>query len=652
MSSTTSASDAITRRLILGTAGHIDHGKTALVRALTGTDTDRLPEEKSRGITIDIGFADIQLGPYQLGIVDVPGHERFIKNMLAGAVGVDVAILVIAADDSVMPQTREHLSILELLGVKHGLIALTKCDLAEETWLEMVEEDVREFVSDTFLADAPIIQTSSPPGREPKGYDDLREAILQLCDTVAETPPSVIYRQPVDRTFTVQGKGTIITGTVWSGEINVGDEFEWLPAQQRLRVRSLQNHGKSVEHVEYGQRAAVNLIGVHHTEIERGNELVTPGFIEPSKLMTVELRVLENSPWPIRHRSRQRLYIGTQEIMIAVLLLSDSDAEPGSVVKAQLLCAEPTLAVAGQPFVIRAESPLVTIGGGSVLQPLARKIRRRANLTEQTLQRFDALLSNVATERAAAAIFHFGVTAWTDIQLCRDAQLEPSEVADVLKSLEGADQLIDVRVSAQRVIRMHVDAFADWQIRINEALKQLHTSSPLAAGFSRQDIATAMRSANDVALITAMIDVAIKRKTLAADDQLVALPGAAPQLSKKQRAMRDTIIDSYRTAGFKPPDSDKVVDAPIKEIRKMLELCVAQGKLVHLGSGFYLHSDAESSVRERVTGALAGSDGLTTSEIREALDTSRKYVIPIVEYLDRIGVTKRVGDKRVLVKSD
>ncbi|UCD75057.1 MAG: selenocysteine-specific translation elongation factor, partial [Phycisphaerales bacterium] len=298
----------MTRQLILGTAGHIDHGKTALIKALTGTDTDRLPQEKERGITIDIGFAFLDVGDYRLGIVDVPGHERFIRNMLAGAAGIDVAMLVIAADDSVMPQTREHLAILQLLQIRHGLVALTKTDLADPDWVDLVEEDVRGVVAGTFLENAPIVRTSAVAG---DGMEELKTALAEVCAKVPTDETGDIFRLAVDRSFVVSGLGTIITGTVWSGAAKVGEDVEWLPAGKKLRIRGLQTHGKDTDTIVRGQRAAVNLQGVHHTEIRRGHELATPGHLKPSRRITVRLTALAESPWPIAHRSRLRLHIGT-----------------------------------------------------------------------------------------------------------------------------------------------------------------------------------------------------------------------------------------------------------------------------------------------------------------------------------------------------
>ncbi|MGH9677098.1 MAG: selenocysteine-specific translation elongation factor, partial [Candidatus Acidiferrum sp.] len=364
----------MSRDLILGTAGHIDHGKTSLVKALTGIDCDRLPEEKARGITIDIGFAQLDLPPYHLGIVDVPGHERFIRNMLAGATGIDLALLVVAADDSVMPQTREHLEILRLLGIRHGLIALTKCDLVDDTTRDVVLLEIQDLVQDSFLAGATIIQTSARSGH---GIDDLKSSLKSVCGLVTERAGKQWFRLAIDRKFVVQGHGTVVTGSVLSGSAAIGDELEWLPRGERVRIRSLQNHDQPITEVRRGQRAALNLAGIHHEDVIRGQELATPGYLKPSKLLTVRLQCLADAKRPITHRLPVRVHIGTAEIMATVALLEGDSVEPSGTGLAQLFMEEPALATWGQPFVLRESSASQTIGGGQVLQPVAGKIRRR-----------------------------------------------------------------------------------------------------------------------------------------------------------------------------------------------------------------------------------------------------------------------------------
>src|SRR5229473_3082609 len=420
------------RDLILGTAGHIDHGKTSLVKALTGIDCDRLPEEKARGITIDIGFAILDLGDFRLGIVDVPGHERFIKNMLAGATGIDLAVLVVAADDSVMPQTREHLEILRLLGLRHGLIALTKSDLVDGETCEVVELEIRELVQGSFLEHAPIIRTSAQTG---EGIDELKNAIAEICRHVEARTDKEWFRMAIDRSFIVQGHGTVVTGSVTAGSLRIGDEVDWLPRRERVRVRSLQNHDRQVEEVHRGMRAAINLAGVHHEDVIRGQELATPGYLEPSRVLTVRLHCLADVKRPIKHRAPVRFHLGTAELMSSVALLDCDTIEPGQWGLAQLFLEAPATATWGQPFVVRESSAAQTLGGGQVLQPVAKKIRRRHL---EILERIERLWTGNAQERTLTVAWFGGFSGFTPADLVRGANVGPDEAQKLIDGLKAS----------------------------------------------------------------------------------------------------------------------------------------------------------------------------------------------------------------------
>src|SRR5947208_8356858 len=409
------------RDLILGTAGHIDHGKTSLVKALTGVDCDRLPEEKERGITIDIGFASLDLGDFRLGIVDVPGHERFVKNMLAGVTGIDLVVLVVAADDSVMPQTREYLESLQLLGLRHGVIALTKSDLVDETTREVVELEIRELVHGSFLESAPIIRTSAQTG---EGLGELKAAIAEVCRKIEDRPGHEWFRLAIDRSFIVQGHGTVVTGSVTSGSLRVGDEVEWLPRGEKVRVRSLQNHDRPVDEVHRGQRAAINLAGVHHEDVIRGQEVATPGYLVPSRVLTLRLHCLADVKRPIKHRASVRFHLGTAEIMGTVALLDCDTVDPGQWGLAQVFLEEPATGTWGQPFVVRGPSATQTLGGGQVLQPVARKIRRRHL---EMLERVGRLWTGDAEQRVLTVAWFGGFSGFTVPDLVRGANVDPDQ---------------------------------------------------------------------------------------------------------------------------------------------------------------------------------------------------------------------------------
>jgi selenocysteine-specific elongation factor len=634
------------RDLILGTAGHIDHGKTSLVKALTGIDCDRLPEEKARGITIDIGFAILELPPYRLGIVDVPGHERFIKNMLAGATGIDLALLVVAADDSVMPQTREHLEILGLLGLRHGVIALTKCDLVDTTTRDVVELEIRELVQGTFLENAPLIATSAHTGQ---GIAELKAAIAQTCQHVEERRGQQWFRLAIDRSFIVQGHGTVVTGSVTSGSLRVGEEVEWLPRGQRVRVRSLQNHDRNVEEVHRGQRAAINLAGVHHDEVMRGQELATPGYLAPSRVMTVRLHCLADVKRPLKHRTPVRFHIGTAEIMGTIALLDADALAPGQWGLAQVFLEEPALGTWGQPFVIRESSATQTLGGGQVLQPVARKIRRRHL---DMLERIERLWSGDARERALTVAWFGGFGGFTVPELVRGANIGPDEAEALVATLKEQGELVEVPISAARRLLLHKDMVRELEERILTVLDRLHEQFPLMSTHDRQKVQSQLDYVGDDALVQATVERLIASKKLVGDLRRIGRADFKPKLSANLRKLKDKLVAAYQAARFQPPEPSSfagLAGGNAANLKDLFEVCIAEGHLVHIAEDIYLHGDVEAEMRRLVREKLTEGKGLTVAEIRDMLGTTRKYAVPLCEYLDRVGVTRREGDVRVLV---
>lgn len=642
------------RDLILGTAGHIDHGKTSLVKALTGIDCDRLPEEKARGITIDIGFAHLSLGDFRLGIVDVPGHERFIKNMLAGATGVDLALLVVAADDSVMPQTREHLEILKLLGLRHGLVALTKADLVDDTTREVVALEVRELVKGTFLEAAPIIPTSAHTGA---GTEGLRAALAEVCRQVASGPArsggpgSGWFRLPIDRAFVVQGHGTVVTGSVTSGSVAVGEELDWHKGDgtsERVRVRGLNNHGQAVGETHRGQRAAVNLAGVAHEGVRRGQELATPGYLIASKVLTVRLMALQDSRRPLRHRLEARLHVGTAEVMATVSLLDCDHIDPGNWGLAQLFLDEPVTCVWGQPFVLRDSSAEHTLGGGQVLQPVATKVRRRHL---EALEQAERLWSDGPEARTLAAAWFAGFAGFAPTDLVRGAGLDPDQVEPLVTGLVGAGQLVELTLPPHRRLILHKDRVAELEERILQTLAELHRENPLLTTHDRQKVLARLEYVGDESLLQAVVDRLMRTKKLVGDSRRMARADFKPKLSANQRKLKDKIVEAHAAAGLQPPEPKDFAPqaagnaAALKDI---YEVAVAEGFLVKVADDLYLHADTDAAMRRAVSDRLRGGTGATVAEIRDLLGTTRKYAVPICEYLDRIGLTKREGDLRVL----
>ena len=633
------------RDLILGTAGHIDHGKTSLVKALTGTDCDRLPEEKARGITIDIGFATLDLGEFRLGIVDVPGHERFVKNMLAGATGIDLAVLVVAADDSVMPQTREHLEILRLLGLRNGLIALTKCDTVDETTREVVEMEVRDLVQGTFLENTPIIRTSAITG---EGILELKAAIADICRRVDERTGQEWFRMAIDRSFIVQGHGTVVTGSVTSGSVKVGEEVEWQPRGERVRVRSLQNHDKPVDEIHRGMRAAINLAGVHHEDVIRGQEIATPGYLMPSRVLTLRLHCLRDVKRPIKHRMPARLHIGTAEIMGTISLLDCDAIEPGGWGLAQIFLVGPATATWGQPFVIRESSATQTLGGGQVLQPTAKKIRRRHLAM---LERIERLWSPDADQRAVTVAWFGGFAGFTANDLVRGAGIAPDQAQELIGRLRERGMLVDVVISGARKVLLHADMVKELEERILHALDRLHEQFPLMSSHDRQRVQSQLDYVGDDALVHAAVERLIQSKKVVGDLRRIALAQFKPKLSGNQRKLKDKIVAAYQEARFQPPEISSFANQAggnAAALRDLFEVCVAEGLLARITDELYVHTDIDAEMRRLVIEKLKEGRGLTVAEIRDILGTTRKYAVPLCEYLDRIGVTRREGDVRLL----
>jgi selenocysteine-specific elongation factor len=636
------------RDLILGTAGHIDHGKTSLVKALTGIDCDRLPEEKARGITIDIGFATLDLGEFRLGIVDVPGHERFIKNMLAGATGVDLAVLVIAADDSVMPQTREHLEILRLLGLRHGLVALTKCDLVDETTREVVELEIRELVQGTFLESAPIIPTSAHSG---KGIPELKAAIAEACKKIEAKTGAEWFRMAIDRSFIVQGHGTVVTGSVTSGNLKVGDEVDWLPKGERVRIRGLQNHDQPVEEVHRGMRAAINLAGVHHEDVIRGQELATTGYLVPSRTLTVRLHCLADTKRPIKHRASVRFHIGTSEIMGTIALLDCDAIKPGAWGLAQVFLEEPATGTWGQPFVIRGPSATQTLGGGQVLQPVAKKIRRRH---VEMLERIEKLWSGNAEDRALTVAWFGGFAGFTAADLVRGANIPPDQTGELITNLRQSHRLAEIAISGARKLLLHADMVKELDERILTVLGRMHEEFPLMTSHDRQKVQSHLDYVGDDQLVHAAVERLIKGKRVVGDLKRIARADFKPKLSANLRKLKDKVVETYLQARFQPPDPSAFAPQAggnAANLKDLFDVCIAEGLLVHVSGDIYLHTEVDAEMRRLIQEKLAGGGpGLTVAEIRDMLGTSRKYAVPLCEFLDASGVTKRDGDLRVLAK--
>ncbi|MFT5299618.1 MAG: selenocysteine-specific elongation factor [Mariniblastus sp.] len=633
--------------LILGTAGHIDHGKTSLIGALTGTNTDRLPEEQKRGITIELGYAHLDLPPYRLGIVDVPGHEKFVRQMLAGATGMDLALLVVAGDDSVKQQTKEHLDILRMLDLPAGVIALTKCDLSDPDWLDLVEDEIRALVADTFLRDAPIVRTSS---KTRMGIEELKSALSTAAEIVSQSDRAsrrnAPFRMAIDRTFTIDGHGTVVTGSVSSGEVSVGDQIQIQPGDKSVRVRGIQNHDAASESVARGQRAAINLAGVHHLEIDRGHELCQTDHLVPSSLMTVKLHLLNRINKPLKDRTRIRFHVGTAELLGNLRLLEGSELQPGSECLAQVFLNEPAVAVWNQPFVVRIQSPVETIGGGRVIDPNARRIKKA---TELDLKMMTMLSSDDPVERASASFYLADDLNWKPSALARSAGIV--DVDEVFEQLKASGVLIEIKVSLTRSVVIHRDRFNGLADRLMKTLERLHAQRPLRFTHARSVVSVEFSYLEQPELLNLVIDELKRQKKVSANINSIGIVGYGPKLSKGQKVLLDELIGTVKSAGIAPPAVADLIKSTKKNkesVAELLEMAAENGDLVKISADLFIHTSVLNEVKAKLAEEIQAADGLTMSEIRQILDTSRKHAIPICEFLDASGFTVRDGDKRLL----
>lgn len=640
------------RSIIIGTAGHIDHGKTSLVRALTGVDADRLPEEKRRGITIDLGFAELPLGDYTLGFVDVPGHERFVKNMLAGAHGIDLVALVIAADEGVMPQTREHFDICRLLETKAGLIIITKTDMVDEELLSLVRAEAEELVAGSFLEGAPVVAVSSRTGA---GVEELKTALGALARSLPARSAETVARLPVDRSFTMRGFGAVVTGTLVAGEIREGDEMELLPAHARVRVRGVQVHGKAVERALAGQRTAVNLGGVEASLIERGMVLAPTDRLSPTQMMDVQLDVLKSASRPLRSRSRVRVHLGAAEVLGRVRVLSRvGEIAPGESGFAQLRLESPVVALPGERFIIRSYSPSRTIGGGRVLDSLAVKHRgREAGLMHARLA---ALSEADESERVAYFVETGGEKGMRRAQLAartgwRDDVLER---AAALAITRGA--VVDAEgVFVSRACFEHLGQLALAEV------EAFHKREPLARGLMRETLRERHFTHAPPEVFRAVIYGLEKAGHVVSEKEVVRIASHSLSLSAEDAALRDRLEQLYSRAAFEPPTFDEALSqigtptaaAGRKEHgRKILQLLIEAGRLVRVQNDLFFHSDALAELKARLTeyGARHEPERLIdVAAFKEMAGISRKYAIPLLEYFDRERVTRRAGDKRIIL---
>jgi selenocysteine-specific elongation factor len=632
------------KHVIVGTAGHIDHGKSSLVEALTGTNPDRLEEEKRRGITLDLGFAFLELDGVRLGLVDVPGHERFVRNMLAGAGGIDLVLLVIAADEGSKPQTREHFEICRLLGIPRGIIAITKSDLADSDSLGLVRLEIEEFVRGSFLDGAPIVAVSARSGA---GLDELKNVLRRAAQAVAAKDATQNFRLPIDRSFAMKGFGTVVTGTLISGAVKVEDEVELYPARKRLRVRGLHSGGKQIERAVAGQRTAVNLAGIEHEEITRGMVLAPAGLFEATQRVDARVTLLDSAP-PLKNRARVHFHQGTAEAIAEVILLNDGGGEvaAGGSVFAQLRLDQPLLLLPGDRFVLRRFSPVVTIGGGTVLDARAPRHKR----LDATVAPFLVVMENGKREEILGALVEAVPRGLTLAEILARTGWIDSETRAAAEKLAAAKR---VRIlGSAPIVVAPAQAVTDCAVAIRKAVETFHGANPLLPGIPKQELRARAGRARAEIFEAALGDLVAARAVVTAGD-LVSQAGREITLSTEETRAKELIEREFESAGLTVPGLGGVLaKLPVDAARaqKILQILLREKVLVKISSDLVFHRSTLQRLREMLAKYRKERGArLPITAFKELTGITRKYAIPLLEHLDREQVTRRAGDERVIL---
>ena len=640
----------------MGTAGHIDHGKTSLVKALTGIDTDRLVEEKKRGITIELGFAHLDLpGGERLGVVDMPGHERFVKNMVAGAAGIDFVLLVVAADEGVMPQTREHLEICTLLGIDTGLVALTKTDMVDEELLELVQEDVSEFLAGTFLEGAPVMPVSAHTGT---GVEELQGALASMCRELKPKRRSDLFRLPIDRVFTMKGHGTVVTGTLIAGDVKAGDEVRLYPEGADgpdVKIRGVQSHGSASDAAQAGQRTALNLAGVEVDGVSRGQILARPGSLFPSSVWDVELRLLSSSPRGLKHRKEIHFHHGSREVLARVHLLDRDELKPGERCVCQVRFEAPLAGVYGDRVVLRSFSPLRTIGGGAIVNPLGRQIANRsarnAELRERQLELLEILATGESQDVLLAQLELARAEGLTFAQLTTMTDLESKGLDKLLGQLGGQQKAVLFDKEARAYVSGTVlDGLCASAV---DFMAAFHAKQPMKPGLSRSELASDWGRTLSPKLLHTLVERLLKTKKLAADQDVLRLPDHEVSLAGDEAELKAGLLAAYTRGGLTPPNLKDVLEelkATPKAAMPVFKLLIDEGRLLKIKEDMYFAAQAVDGLKATLYDYFSRNEELGPQDFKELTNLSRKYSIPLLEWLDKEKITVRVGDKRRLRK--
>ena len=632
------------KQIILGTAGHIDHGKTALIKALTGIDTDRLKEEKLRGITIELGFAHLKLpSGLTIGIVDVPGHERFVKNMVSGATGIDLVALIIAADEGVMPQTREHLEICSLLDIKHALIIVTKIDLVDKEWLNLVRDDVSSFLAGTYLQDAPMVEVSSETG---EGIKDLIITLDELTKRVSERPPGNFFRLPIDRVFTMRGFGTVVTGTAMSGHIDVGSEVTIYPKGIRSKIRGIQVHHQAVPSVKAGLRTAINFQGLEKEAIARGDVVADKDSLKPTYMVDTVLKYLDSAPKKLQNRTKVRFHCGTSEIIAAVILLDRDSLSPGDQCFAQFRLERPTVVLSKDRFVIRSYSPIRTIGGGYILNPLPPKKKRFSKDALEELTIFDKGPDQAIVGQHIKRSRLQGLSK-TDLFFLTN--LNNKDIDQIIGRLLSNNVIL--KSDRENEIFIHVEYYNKAKEEIIAILGDYHRRFPLKKGLIKEELRSKIGGNVKEKLFNQLINDLIQETLIVRDKDIIRARDHRIKLLGDQEELRSQIEQIYLKEGLEPPYS-KDLGQKITEGGGMdlLEIMVKDGTLIKVKEDLFFHKKVIEKFKRRLVDCIKERGEITTPELKKLTGVSRKYTIPLIEYFDKTQLTVRIGDKRILRK--
>ena len=629
------------KNIIIGTAGHVDHGKTTLIKALSGIDTDRLLEEKKRGITIELGFAHIPNDAgYNIGVIDVPGHEKFIKHMLAGVGGIDFVLFVVAADEGVMPQTKEHFEILSALGIDDGIIAVTKTDMVEDDWLEMLIEDVRDYFKGSFLDGKPLIPVSAATG---EGLEELKAEIISKCDRDNKRrEEKELFRLPVDRVFTMQGFGTVITGTLMDGSVGTGDDILVFPKMKKAKVRGIQTYGKETDTALAGQRTAINLSGVDKADLDRGDVLAVKGAVVASSMLDVELKIFDSTDRVVLNGSRVHLYTGSSEILCKVVLLDRDALSAGETAYAQLRLEEPVSIRRGDRFIIRFYSPMITIGGGRILDAAPEKHKRnRQNVIEALDVMSGGNLGEILLSKAS------GNRIFRQDEMAEELGVLKAELAECAEKAIAEGNLIKLEEGTILSSGKYESLKSD----IADIINNYHESNPLADGIPRQELLSRLRKAlhtEDDKMLQAFMQYLMNHGVIENLGKTIALAGFKIEYSEEQLKLKKQIEDEYRRAGIEIVKIEELqVKAPdMKTVRAILEDLCEEDVLVKLSPEYYIE---RSSWDYAISKAAEFGRGFTLAEYRDKLETSRKYASELLAAMDRKGITRFDGETREVI---